>query len=479
MTEPVPPSLHASPAPATPVASAMEIGFWTLVIRTGLSVLVLVINQLMEADSSLALSAWLRITSWFNVLVVVINQGLFTFVSLRVASAAPGVNRRLASTAAVLFVASALSIALWAVQLEPSSPLSNLRAVLGYALEYGSWGLLLIAIGRSAKAWGIRFPYAPLVVAILASVAATVASNSLQASLNLPYEQRPGPWLAPLLTGLGQLSTLSLAVVFYLCRFRLGRTRVLPSLEPRRVSTPEWRAASDGLSRYRAALLARIAIAVLGMVLVIAFALTGDQGAVRGLLVLVTLATLICGILSLTGLASYARIPELSGARGHARAALGFGLAGSAFDVGAAILAFRVSGGGAAAAWDFMGQAPWVEAGAQATGLVALMYLLASFHRAASALGASQPASNATSVGWILGIAGFAGVLVKVLATTGRGVSVLLALATPVVFALLVGIISFVSLMGTLVRTMHDGPPEPEEAGSLRSANAVATFENH
>lgn len=52
------------------------------------------------------------------------------------------------------------------------------------------------------------------------------------------------------------------------------------------------------------------------------------------------------------------KIPESSGARGHARSALGIGLSGGLFDVWAVILIFRMSGS-VSAAFAYMEQAPW------------------------------------------------------------------------------------------------------------------------
>jgi hypothetical protein len=278
--------------------------------------------------------------------------------------------------------------------------------------------------------------------------------------VDVPFEERPGLWLVYVRDALSYTSTLVLAAVFFLFRSRLLRASEVISAGLERVSSPEWRAASEGLTLYRGALLTRITVMLLGIPLLLWVSRSGEQEVSLGVLKLITLATLACGIASLAGLFGYLKIPESSGARGHARSALGIGLTGSLFDVWAVILIFRMSGS-VSAAIAYMEQAPWVEAGAQTAGLAALLFLLASFHQAASALNASELASRATGVGWVLGIAGFSGMLIKLVITTTRAASEMAILALPVAVVLLVGAISFVSLVGALARTMHEGPPKP------------------
>jgi hypothetical protein len=353
--------------------------------------------------------------------------------------------------------------ALWLGALELTAPQLKVFTVLTSALYYASWGLLFVSIGRSAKAWGFLFPYLPLVTAIIFSAASFAANAYWESKLALPYDERPGDWFIYLQSGLGSSLELALAAVFFISRTRLLRAHEGDPPQLQRVSSPEWAAASEGLSLYRSALLSRIAVTALGVPLLIAVTRTGEQEAIRLMLVIFTLAMLVCGIVSLVGLSGYAGIPEASGARQHARTALGLGLVGSVFDICSIILDFRLAGGSVSAAFGYMNQAPWVEAGAQTAGLAALMFLITSFHHAANALEDSGLASTAAAMRWMLGIAGSAGMLAKLMATTASFAPAILVLAIPVGCGLLAGVIGFVSLVGALVRTMHAGPPQRQE----------------
>ncbi|WP_224363067.1 hypothetical protein [Hyalangium versicolor] len=468
MTESVPsPDPSADTAAVARLAPAMRLAFWTLVVETGVSLLIRVLNWYMFSLPSETFERWMRPIWGFNALADICVMSVFAFVSLRLASASTPPHRRLATAAAMFFVGRGLlavfnMVALLAALRTPSFLTSPLT-VLAYVLFYGSWGLLLAGLGTGAKAWGFRFPLIPGGVALLFSIAGALVGTYWRSLIEVPLQDRPGGlWLPYVRDALSYSSTLVLAAVFFLSRSRLLRARDGLVAELKRASSPEWRAASEGLTLYRGALLARIAVMLIGTPLLFLASRSGEQEPSLGLLKVMTLGTLACGLAALVGLFGYSKIPESSGARGHARSALGLGLTGGVFDVWAVILIFRLSGS-VSAAFTYMDQAPWVEAGAQTAGLVALLFLLASFHQAAGVLKASELASRAQWVGWTLGIAGFSSMIFKLVISTTRGATEVVILALPLVFALVGGAIAFVSLVGELARAMHEGPPQAEE----------------
>jgi hypothetical protein len=456
-------------APNTRVARALGLGAWALIADTALSVLILAINQITISSSITTFDTWNQFATVLGIIGDIAITALFTHAALQVAAASTETTRSLAQGAAALFVIGFLvglgSTVVWMTKTEFAFLEGRVFLVFNYALFYGKWGLLLAALVRASKAWGFRFPLSLLVAALSASIASMVAGVYWRDQFDLPYEERLGVWFAYFRSALSYSSTLVLAAVFFLCRAGLSSAAATgATAQPRRVSDPEWLAASNGLALYRGALLARIAVTLVGVPGMMLVAQSGNMESVKVLLVMLTVVTLVCGLASIIGLFGYASVPESSGARAPARTALGIGLAGGVFDFWALLLVIRLAGGSLSEAFAYQDQAPWVEAGAQATGLVALMFLISSFHFAASALGAHELANTATSVGWMLGITGFLTMLVKLIATTARGAAPLAILAIPAVLVLLVGVVRFVSLVGSLARVMREGPPEPADA---------------
>ncbi len=228
---------------------------------------------------------------------------------------------------------------------------------------------------------------------------------------------------------------------------------------------PEAARVVGGLRAYRAWLLVKLAVLVLGYGLILALAFGEARESARGVLFGVALLGLVpaCGML--WGLWQYLAVPEESGARGGAQAALGVACLGFLADLGGVWLASRLLGDDYRAMLQAAELSPWFEGGAQALGLVGLLCVLSSFRQLAFHLRAEPLGRRA---GGLMGLAA-----VVVVAALGLRVGLLrgalpamlgLVLAGAALIAAVVLVVLFVQLVGRLADAAEvrpaDHPPE-------------------
>jgi hypothetical protein len=222
-----------------------------------------------------------------------------------------------------------------------------------------------------------------------------------------------------------------------------------------------------GLRAYRAWLLVKLVVLVLGYGLILALALGEARESARGVLLGVAVLGLVpaCGML--WGLWQVLAVPEESGARGGAQAALGVACVGFLLDLGGVWLASRLLGDDYEAMRQAAELSPWFEGGAQVLGLVGLLCILHSFRQLAFHLRAEALAGRA---GGLMALAVFLAV-----AALGLRVGLLedalplplgLVLVGAALIAAIVLVVLFVLLVGRLADAAQAGsdaaPPPPE-----------------
>lgn len=224
-----------------------------------------------------------------------------------------------------------------------------------------------------------------------------------------------------------------------------------------------WTAASRGLALYNWGLRSRIAVAVL--VLAVPWFLSalslyslGDKAGG-----LIGLAALPCFALMVAGLCQYALRLEEPRARDHALVALGFIVVAGQLLLSLGLSAFR--------GFDAMELSQPMLGTAVAGGVssFAVFFLLASFHRVATALNAPELAGTAFAVARML--------VVSLLATVTFGffdsqLWLVRLLSFVALLGLLVGVVRFLMLVGRVVERMRAGvapASESEQPGMFAS----------
>lgn len=454
-------------------AAGLRLFFWAVIgelVLTGLSLLFfqLILESVSGApEQALQVFSGTRHVLGFGLVSVMV------FGTARVATALEGTARAWVLLAAGLMSLRGLIslgyLGLSLTDVELGTPtavaISWLIKLVWVAQGAGVLGALVVV----AHAFGARPPIAAVVTSGICLLSGTGFDIYSILTLDLPWEERPGVWLYHVQSALDIAGSGFLALAAGLMRTRLlSSDKATLAGNLNRVADPAWSAAATGLSTYGVAVKARLVLAVIAVPLLMLVGRSRDMDAVVGVMTLVALPAIALTVTMMVGLFQYLRVPEASGARETGWVAVALIIMSFGFDIWALILVLNLSGGGLSAAFDLQDQAPWAEAGGQALAITALILLMSSFNRAASALGDLDLGQRASQVAWLLGGAGIVGVLVRLIATTARGAEPLLILAIPVLIAAIIGLVRFFRVLGELTVLMRAGPPQDDE-GPVRS----------
>ncbi len=209
-----------------------------------------------------------------------------------------------------------------------------------------------------------------------------------------------------------------------------------------------WPSVRGGVAAYRAGLIARIWIMLVGMGLLMLAVAGRSAELARGLLIVMSLGGLVTTGWMLFGLFGYAQVPQASGGRGAAVFALVVGGLATLLDLYAMVLAFQMLSDRYSVIRDAMEISPWIEGSAQVLGLLGAMGLLFSFSRVGRHVGAPEVSRRVGAVAVLLGLTAAGALVLRILAVTRaiRGMGMIpLALGV-----LILAIVTLVMFLGVL-----------------------------
>ncbi|HOX42011.1 MAG TPA: hypothetical protein PK668_00360 [Myxococcota bacterium] len=207
----------------------------------------------------------------------------------------------------------------------------------------------------------------------------------------------------------------------------------------------------EGLRAYRAWLLVKLVVLLLGYGLVLALAFGEARESAGGVLFGVAILGLVPAFGMLWGLWQYLGVPEESGARAGARAALVVALLGLLADGIGLWLAARLLGADYAAARQAQELSPWFTGATQVLGLVGLLCLLSSFQKLACHLHADALERRAGALMGLAVILVVAALGLRVgLQAGGLPLQLGLVLVGAALIAVIALVVMFVQLLGRL-----------------------------
>lgn len=231
----------------------------------------------------------------------------------------------------------------------------------------------------------------------------------------------------------------------------------------------EWSGAASGLRLYADALSWRLALTIIGYVLLL-FAVLGQSMALAKLVAwMLPLALAVTTTVMVVGIFRFSRQPGHSPARGTAAAAFASMLVGGLVQIWSLLLVLQVLGGSQSShrkLRELGDQAQSMDTWALALGFLALVLLLVSFAQLANYLGARQLFGRVVGVGSAIVLLAFAALGFRAwLTSAGAQITTVLSMAILVLgFALFV-VIAYIQLARAVEQAIRerladsDGPP--------------------
>lgn len=306
----------------------------------------------------------------------------------------------------------------------------------------------------------------------LGALGAVVVDRAFWFAWVLAPEALDGVW-----TAIGNLAPLALAllpaVLLPVAAFRAvaqaAAGRPSPGLVPPRGGA-EWARAARGLRLYRAGLVWKIAVLVVGLLLMVMAAAAQSLPMIKGTMALAALAGLVPSIVMFVGLVRFTAVPDESDAHAAALATVVLWPVGMALDAWALVIIVRMQG---ARDWDLVEHVETVQQlqpVAQLVGIVSLAVLLTALRRCAQALGEATAAARAGTL-WVLAavLAGGPFLVRAQGLQRALGGAGLLVLALGVLAVLIAFVILYLGLVSRLIHRMQamespapaDGPADP------------------
>ncbi|MCY0990548.1 hypothetical protein OV203_25625 [Nannocystis sp. ILAH1] len=435
----------STPAPS---AHAARTGAWALLVVLATDLVYEVARRLMpllglHLDRSAGDFDWFLWLQWFDradlpLRALLTGIAVVGLLRLRRGTADAGARAMFLGSAVSMVLGAA--VLLWyqrlvANDLQAGAALASTFLPLALAAERLAAGLLLAALWRARRAWGLGVGMAWCFAALLYGLrlALIVGANVLGPEQvdSDDFVRRGLMLLAFYVTDIGALMATLLAFA-----------RVAPG-EP---AADRLTAAAAGLDLYFRALVTRVTVLVVGVVVTLAFGLTSPatRGKLLFAVLVVPLPTLIAQV---AGLTRYADAPVAGrGALGLALVTMGLG---AAIEVLTLVLyAWMVwpedSSASRAETLAYADMLKYAGAGGQVVALVGALALLLSLRRAAIGLEAPALQQRATALlTALVGVAAGAFVLLRLFAQTlVRTPAALLGLG---LVALVVGVTVFVS----------------------------------
>lgn len=270
--------------------------------------------------------------------------------------------------------------------------------------------LLLVAIARVEGFAGRQPPNGKLIAAGI-GIACNYGFLLLTIrgpGVSLEWFPRLDPWVhfwlaTPL--SLGMITALVLALLEHIRRLKQSGLQIVGE-SPLAVKPIDFPAAvRDGLWTYRSALITRLWVMVGGVIMILLAGLGEAVEVVKFLMVAVALVSLIAGIAMVVGLAQYAAVPERTGAKGAALAAVSLMGIGLLLDLVGLVLVIMVVSGDFSTVMHVATVSPFVEGFAQTIGLCSAIALLISFSRLGQALALPGAADRVVTLGFMFGVA--------------------------------------------------------------------------
>ncbi|WP_164012299.1 hypothetical protein [Pyxidicoccus trucidator] len=439
-------------------AAAMKLLLWAQVALLGLSTVSQVVRDLHSALGSSDSRESFRTAMTVLVMVNLVPMGVLAFGLPRFAAALADARvRPWGYVAGGLRGLGLVGVAgLQVLPLMGWNPMSVdawVRMLPGLVLKLSFAALLLMGwlAGRALRAHHAR---GLLLFATGAWVVDLAGFFVLAPGSDLSRElMNSSSALASTVNNLRSAVSLTLQAAIAGLFFQLHTALVRPEDAP--ATSPSWTSAASGLSLYNWGLRGRIAVAILSVATPWLFSAFHMYGAGELLGGLIAMAALPCFMLMVAGLVRYSLRLEVPGAATHSQMALGFMLVAATLLLTNSLQSFRGFEHGPMSG-------PMLSTGvAGALSFVAVLFLLASFHHAATASQAAELARSAFQVGRLLAVSG--GVAIPlVFFDTEQGV--LRVLAAVAWLGALVGTVRFIVLVGRMAVHLRGGASSAPEA---------------